>query len=29
MSNKLESLNLPKFHIEDYEIKFTLGTGVF
>jgi len=27
MSHKLEKLNLPKFKIEDFEIKSTLGTG--
>ncbi len=28
MSNKLERLDLPKFRLEDYEIKSTLGTGI-
>ena len=27
MLNKAEKLNLPKFNIEDYEIKQTIGTG--
>jgi len=28
MSQKLEKLNLPKFKVEDFEIKSTLGTGI-
>jgi hypothetical protein len=28
MLNKGEKLNLPKFNIEDYEIKQTIGTGM-
>jgi len=27
MSNKLEKLELPKFRLEDFEIKSSLGTG--
>jgi hypothetical protein len=28
MSTKLEKIDLPKFKLEDYEIKSTLGTGL-
>jgi len=28
MSQKVDKLNLPKFKIEDFEIKSTLGTGI-
>ena len=28
MTQKLEKLNLPKFKVEDFEIKSTLGTGI-
>lgn len=27
MSTKLEKLDLPKFKLEDFEVKSTLGTG--